>query len=49
MPTGSLTWSDELYRVFGVNPVEFVLVTNCFWSTFILRTARSSKQPSKAL
>ena len=49
IPTGSLTWSEELYRVFGVNPVEFVLVTNCFWSTFILTTARYSKQPSKAL
>ena len=23
IPTGSLTWSEELYRVFGVNPVEF--------------------------
>ena len=23
IPTGSLTWSEELYRVFGVNPMEF--------------------------
>ena len=41
--TGALTWSDELYRIFGVDKEGFGPLTGAFASFFIPTAAHSSK------